>query len=78
MSPTILRMNKLRIMIHTDDHHPPHIHVVGPNAGAKIEIDSLQVISSYGFSSKALKRILAFLEKNKPLLIGAWNEIHEE
>lgn len=32
--PTVLRLDGLRVMIYTDDHGPPHVHVVGSQGRA--------------------------------------------
>ena len=36
--PTILRFRGLRVMIYTHDHWPPHVHVIAPEAQAKIAL----------------------------------------
>src|SRR5437879_7028977 len=36
--PTILRFRGLRVMIYSYDHRPPHVHVIGPGAEARIAL----------------------------------------
>lgn len=77
MSPTIFRLGNIRVVIHTREHKPAHVHVISPNAEAKIEIDSWNILESYGFSQQTLKKIIEFLENHKNDLLEAWKDIHE-
>src|SRR5690348_10264802 len=36
--PTILRFRGLRVVIYFNDHHPPHVHVIGPGREARIAL----------------------------------------
>ena len=36
--PTILSFRGLRVVIYTNDHWPPHVHVIAPEARAKIAL----------------------------------------
>ncbi len=76
MSPTIAFIGNARVMIRTDDHGRSHIHVVAPDAEAKIEIRSLAVVRFSGFDQKTLKRFQKYIEENKNDLLEAWHEIH--
>jgi hypothetical protein len=79
MSPTLFRIaGKIRIVIHTQDHKPAHVHAIGPDAEAKFEIRSLGVMESYGFKPKELKLIREFLEINREILLASWEEIYGE
>ena len=77
MSPTIDKIGNAKLMIYTDDHGRPHVHVVAPDAEAKIEIHSLIVIRSHGFNQKTLNRFKKYIAENREELLEAWNEIHE-
>lgn len=78
MSPTLLRLGKIRVVIHTKDHRPAHIHLIAPEAEAKIAIAGWKVLSNKGFTSSGLRRAVEFLKENEKILMEAWNEIHEE
>ncbi|MCB0392842.1 MAG: DUF4160 domain-containing protein, partial [Bdellovibrionales bacterium] len=39
---TISIFRNIRIVIHSKDHEPPHIHAISPKGEAKIELDSLK------------------------------------
>jgi uncharacterized protein (DUF885 family) len=77
MSPTLFRLGNIRVVIHTREHKPAHVHLIGPEAEAKIEIESWSILESHGFSAQALKKALEFLENHKDELLEAWKDIHE-
>ena len=77
MSPTLFRLGNIRIVIHTKEHKPAHVHIVGPDAEAKIELKTWRVVGCYGFSEKAINLIIEFLQAHEGELMEAWNEIHE-
>jgi hypothetical protein len=74
MSPTIIRTGNLQIRVYPKDHNPPHVHVIGPDAEAKIRLHDLQCYYSKGFSKRALKQIKSYLKQNKKLLLEAWDD----
>jgi len=76
--PVIIRFKNLKFCIYKDDHGNAHVHVLGPGAEAKIYLDNLEVASSYGFSKKALGRIVKEVEANKELLTSHWEEWHDQ
>lgn len=75
--PIIIRTKNLKIFIYVKDHKPAHVHVIGPDAEAKIDIDTFQCLSVHGFSKKDVNQIIKFLKSNKELLIEAWKDYHE-
>ena len=74
--PVILLTKNLKIYIYPNDHIPPHIHVVGPDCEAKINIQTLECFANYGFSKRDIRRISAFIEDNIDLIREAWEEYH--
>jgi hypothetical protein len=77
--PTIFQINnRLRVVINTNDHNPPHVHVIhdGTGAEAKIGVPQLVVISSYGFSQSDLNLIIKYLSARINEIGEKWNEIH--
>lgn len=77
MSPTLFRIGGIRVIIYTKEHKPAHVHLVAPNAEAKIELKTWRIVQCRGFSEKALNRIMGFLRTHEQELMEAWNEIHE-
>ena len=77
MAPTVFRTRNLRVKIYPKDHNPPHVHVIGPDAEAKFDIENLECISSYGFSQKFIKMIQDYLKQRQSKLKEVWNELQE-
>ena len=77
MSPTIISTQNLRFVIHTNDHKPPHVHIIGVDAEAKISLKDIKVIKNTGFSSRDIKRILEFVKQHNDILTEAWSSYHE-
>jgi hypothetical protein len=77
MAPTVFRTRNYRIVIYPKDHRPAHVHIIGPDAEAKFDINTLECISSHGFSQKALKTIQEFLESRQKRLLEIWDEYQE-
>ncbi|MCM2279482.1 MAG: DUF4160 domain-containing protein [Oligoflexia bacterium] len=75
---TVIVYRNVRIVIRTNDHNPPHVHVIRGDAEAKIEIGSREIHYSKGFSKRDLERIVDFMASQEDLLLEAWNEIHKE
>ncbi len=65
-------------MIHTKDHKPAHVHVIGPDGEVSFVIGSWDVIKNSGFSDKAVNEIRKFLKPREKEFLEAWYEIHEE
>lgn len=77
MSPTLFHLGAYRIVVYPKDHYPEHVHVVGPDAEAKINLSDMECTFSRGFTERALKRILEFVKNNKEELLEAWHEYQE-
>ena len=75
--PTIVRQDGFDVMIHTDDHAPPHVHCYGENAVVVIELDSLRVRRRKG-SDRDVRVARAVVEQHQALLQQAWRQIHGE
>lgn len=72
----IFRFKSLKFKIWSRDHLPPHVHVIGPDAHAKVEIETLKILSSKGFSANDLKIIQQQIFKRKIKLLKEWERIH--
>ena len=76
--PIIIRTKNLKIYIYIKDHIPAHVHVIGPDAEAKINIKNFECITVKGFSKKDVSRIIKFLKDKQAILLEAWEDYHEE
>lgn len=78
--PTIIRVRGLRVIIYTNDHWPPHVHVIGPGREAKIALGDEgrlpSVVTNAGLSRAQLAAMLVEINRNRDLLMQRWREIH--
>ena len=77
--PKIETMHGISIYVYPKDHEPPHIHAVWPNgknpeAEAKIDIETAEVIECYGFSESDVRQIVKFAKERKEDLKEEWDE----
>ncbi len=64
--PTIKLIGAIKISINSGDHEPPHIHVDYAEHSTKVEIDTLDIMTTSGkFPSKKLKIVLDWLTENE-------------
>lgn len=69
-------------MIFTDDHQPAHVHAIGPDGEAKIELGSPTraptIVRLRGRMSNAEARhALAEVSRRQYAMRAAWRRIHE-
>ena len=78
--PTILRFRGLRIVIYANDHRPPHVHVIGPDAEARIALagegDKPRLMTNEGLSRREVAEALVEVSRNRDFLMQRWREIH--
>jgi hypothetical protein len=77
VAPTVFRTRSYRIVIFPKDHRPAHVHVLGPDAEAKFDINTLECLSNQGFTSRALRTIREYLESRQTRLLEIWDEFQE-
>jgi hypothetical protein len=80
--PTIHRAAGLRFVIFTDDHQPAHVHAIGPDGEAKIELGdetrAPALVWIRGPMRNAdVRRALTEVTRRQPALRAAWRRIHE-
>ncbi|MBI5957890.1 MAG: DUF4160 domain-containing protein [Chloroflexi bacterium] len=76
MSPTVLRKGKLKIMVFSRDHNPPHVHVYDAEKQVTIKLKPVQVMENSGFNSRKLGQVLEIIEEHQALLLAAWEELN--
>ena len=73
--PVVFRESWLRYFFFSNEgtpREPPHIHVRGAEADAKIRlVPEIAVVDSYGFKPPELARILRVVLNNRQLLLDA-------
>jgi hypothetical protein len=69
--PTISRFFGIVIAMFFDDHRPPHFHARHAEEGAKVRIDTLEVIES-SLARRQLRLVLAWAELHQDELLENW------
>jgi len=75
--PKVLEFRNLVFRIYFNDHGRPHVHVISGNCEAKIEIETLKVISNKSFSKKDLTKALEKIVEYNDEFLEAWEEYNE-
>ncbi|HEX7782762.1 MAG TPA: DUF4160 domain-containing protein [Sphingobium sp.] len=77
--PTVLREDNLRVVIYTDDHAPPHVHVFG-DGETKIALKGrnggVEVIRVVGADLRESRRALKIVREKSAYLLERWSSIH--
>lgn len=72
---TVLRQHGLRFVIYTADHEPPHVHVYG-DGEARIDIETLMVMTQGGMSDRDVRRAVQVIGDNQKLFQDVWRKYH--
>ncbi|ATC34259.1 DUF4160 domain-containing protein [Caulobacter vibrioides] len=82
---TLLRHGKVRIVIYSEDHRPSHVHVVGVDKAAVLQLNCqeephphgpLALRENHGFTARELRPIIEQVEANLTLLCAEWKRVH--
>ena len=77
---TIFRVGGLPVVIYSNDHSPPHVHVIGADGEAKIALGGdgkrASIVLNNGLSRALLAVALSEIDRNQALLAQRWREIH--
>ncbi len=79
--PTVLRLGKIRVVIYSNDHPPPHVHaVMGDEARAKFNLNCpegpVELVEQEGFKLADIRQIGMAIAENLTAICAKWNEIH--
>jgi hypothetical protein len=78
---TVVRIGKLRVMVYSRDHPPPHVHVVAPRGQAKILVDGPEghpkLEWNLGLSRRELTQALTAIEDHRELILAVWKRVHD-
>ncbi|MDA0242018.1 MAG: DUF4160 domain-containing protein [Chloroflexi bacterium] len=56
----------------SDQHEPPHVHIIRDGFVAKIWLQPIQLVYNRGYNDSTLNRILKLTEQNQAELLEAW------
>lgn len=77
---TVHRAHGFRFVIFPNDHSPPHVHVFGHGAEAKIVLEGPEGIRLdwvAGIGRGDLRRVMREARQERERLIAMWRMIHE-
>ena len=80
--PTVMRIDGLRVAIYSNDHRPPHVHVMGAGREAVFLLNASgetpTLRGNLGFTTGELNRIAAILAENSVRLRAEWERLHAD
>jgi hypothetical protein len=78
--PTVATIRGYRVVIHTNDHPPANVHVIGPDCEAEFILHCphgpVELRENYRCSPVQLRRIRYELNRHLTRLCTAWENIH--
>jgi hypothetical protein len=78
--PTLMSISGVRVVIYLNDHRPAHVHLLGPDHKAVIDLHCpggpLSLRENYGFSRNELRRLMSVLDARVAALCVKWRVIH--
>ncbi len=75
--PTVFTEDGYRFKIYPNDHPPAHVHVRKAENVARVSLESIEVLSSEGFNSRELSRIMEIVGDHQAELLEMWDTFHE-
>jgi hypothetical protein len=73
--PTVLRIEGFRFHFYSNEgQEPPHVHVEKGSAAAKVWLQPVSIVYSYGFSPAELRRIREIAFEHQAAFVERWNE----
>ncbi len=64
------------VRMYPDDHDPPHVHVWKGGRQRKVELESMEVISSsHKFNKREVRQIVNLLRQHEALLLSVWEQL---
>ena len=79
--PTIVKIDGFSVMIMSNDHRPPHVHVFRAEGRARITIGDQknrpQIMEAISMSNKDIKKALNIVIEHQKEISTAWREIHD-
>lgn len=73
--PTVLREDGFEVMIYTDDHDPPHVHVRYGGGWVIIHLHDFKTRKVKNMKIADAKRALKLVGRHQDFLLKKWQEI---
>jgi hypothetical protein len=78
--PTIIKVDGFSVMIMSNDHRPPHVHIFRAEGRVRITIGDEEnrpkIMEAIGMSNRDIKKALKIVIENQTELSEAWRKIH--
>ncbi len=68
--------NKYRLELRENDHEPMHVHFVGGDINAKIDLLTLKIVVGT-IPSNLKKEVLTWLQENQTNMIEEWKKCQQ-
>ena len=73
--PTIRDFGGYKITLYSEDHNPPHVHVIGPDFQAKVRIADAAIFAG-AIPPRHRREALAWIAANRDSLMAKWNDLN--
>ena len=70
--------NKYRLELRENDHEPMHVHFVGGDINAKIDLLTLKIVAGGVLPTTLRKEVLAWLKVNQNDMIMEWQKCQQQ
>lgn len=73
--PTLLDVEGFRFFFYSNEgQEPPHVHVAKGGAAAKLWLQPVHIVYSYGFTPSQLRRIRELTFEHQASFVERWHE----
>ncbi|MBF0373427.1 MAG: DUF4160 domain-containing protein [Alphaproteobacteria bacterium] len=73
--PTIINLGAFVIRLYAGEHGRPHVHVLGPDFGAVLDIETGDLLAGE-IPMAHRRKAVAWIGENRGDLLGAWNALN--
>lgn len=70
--------NKYRLELRENDHEPMHVHFVGADINAKIDLLTLNIVAGYITPVTLRKEVLKWLQEHQTEMIEEWKKCQQQ
>lgn len=67
---------KVVVRIYSNDHLPPHFHIISPGREALVEIGTMKVLNGRLPGGRSGRAALAWVMVNQAVIIDEWNRVN--
>jgi hypothetical protein len=72
--PTILRVGRFRILFHSREHDPPHVHVQSHDGWAVFELAPIRLRDYGRYTQRELRALYTIVLTNQEEFLRQWRE----